>query len=302
MKIRSELSLFNGMGCGRIALGQLGIECEKHYSSEIEKKPIEIVQHNYPDTIQLGDINNWREWNINWSTIDLIMAGSPCQGFSIVGSRLNFDDPRSKLFFVFIDILNHVRKLNPGVRFLLENVKMRKDCQAIISAFTRVEPVNINSSKFTAQERQRLYWFNWDIAEIVDKNILFSGVIDWKKDRWFNILPWSLKEWGGKLKVDSLRTCINKKSFTLTTSKSHPHNHYLNADRTMMTKLTAEEAEILQGVPSGFTSCVAKTHAFKALGNGWNIPTIKHILSTMDTAKPTRQVDVVLDQLEFSFE
>ena len=119
------LSLFDGMSCGQIALKQLGIIPEKYYASEIDKHAIKQTQLNFPDTIQLGNVTKWKEWDIDWRSIDLILAGSPCQGFSFAGKQLAFDDPRSKLFFVFIDILNHIRSLNLDVLFLLENVNMK---------------------------------------------------------------------------------------------------------------------------------------------------------------------------------
>ena len=154
------LSLFDGMSCGQIALKQLGVNILKYYASEIDKYAIAQTQFNFPDTIQLGSVENWRSWNIDWKSIDLILAGSPCQGFSFAGKQLAFDDPRSKLFFVFIDILNHIRKLNPNVKFLLENVDMKRKHMKIISDYCGVFPVNINSNLVSAQNRNRWYWTN----------------------------------------------------------------------------------------------------------------------------------------------
>ena len=120
------LSLFDGMSCGQIALKQLGIIPEAYYASEIDKHAIKQTQLNFPDTIQLGNVTKWKEWDIDWKSIDLVLAGSPCQGFSFAGKQLAFDDPRSKLFFVFIDILNHIRSLNPDVLFLLHKQLVMK--------------------------------------------------------------------------------------------------------------------------------------------------------------------------------
>ena len=100
MKVRNVLSLFDGISCGRVALERAGIEYENYYASEIDKFPIKVAQDNFPDTIQLGDVKGWREWDL--ADIDLIIGGSPCQGFSFAGKQLNFDDPRSKLFFDFV--------------------------------------------------------------------------------------------------------------------------------------------------------------------------------------------------------
>ena len=157
MSTINVLSLFDGISCGQVALERAGIKVDKYYASEIDKNVIKVTQHNYPNTIQLGDVSSWKEWNIDWSSIDLVMGGSPCQGFSNAGKGLNFEDPRSILFFVFVDILNHIKKLNPNVKFLLENVKMKKEWKDIISSFMGVEPVFINSALVSAQNRQRLY-------------------------------------------------------------------------------------------------------------------------------------------------
>jgi site-specific DNA-cytosine methylase len=133
LKKMNVLSLFDGMSCGQIALERAEIKINKYYSSEIDKHAIKVTQANYPDTIQLGDIKLWREWKIDWSSIDLVMGGSPCQGFSFSGKQLNFEDPRSKLFFEFAEILSNVKQHNPNVKFLLENVKMKKEYEEIIN-------------------------------------------------------------------------------------------------------------------------------------------------------------------------
>jgi len=155
------LGLFDGISCGQVALERAKIKINNYYASEIDKYAIQITQKNYPNTIQLGDINNWKNWNIDWANIDLLIGGSPCQGFSFAGKQLNFDDERSKLFFVYVDILNHIKKLNPNVKFLLENVKMKDEYRNIISELLGVKPIKINSSLLSAQNRIRLYWCNW---------------------------------------------------------------------------------------------------------------------------------------------
>lgn len=173
----NALSLFDGISCGRVALERAGIDVNNYYASEIDKYAITVSQSNYPDIIRMGDINNWQEWNIDWASIDLILAGSPCQGFSFAGKQLAFDDPRSKLFFVFVDILNHVKSLNPDVKFLLENVRMKKEYIEVINNCLGVEPILINSALVSAQNRQRLYWANWEIEQPDDKGILLKDII-----------------------------------------------------------------------------------------------------------------------------
>jgi len=148
------LSLFDGMSCGRIALDRLNIKVDNYYSSEIDKYAMKVSEANYPDIIQVGDITA-----LDLSTlpkIDLIMGGSPCQGFSFAGKQLAFDDPRSALFFEFVRC---VKELNPKY-FLLENVRMKKEYLDVISEQMGVEPICINSALVSAQNRVRYYWTN----------------------------------------------------------------------------------------------------------------------------------------------
>ncbi len=148
------LSCFDGISCGQVALERAGIEYENYYASEIDKPAIEVTQHNYPKTIQLGNVEDWESWNLE--NVDLIMGGSPCQGFSVVGKRLNFDDPRSKLFFTFADILKHYKPKY----WLYENVIMADDIRDAISEILGTQPVMIESADVSAQLRKRYYWSN----------------------------------------------------------------------------------------------------------------------------------------------
>lgn len=168
------LSLFDGKSSGRTACDLAGIGVNKYYSSEVDKYANMVSNALYPDIVRLGDVTNWREWLIDWASIELILAGSPCQGFSFAGKQLAFDDPRSALFFVFIDILNHIdsermKAGKPPVEFMLENVKMKKEHLAVISDLVGVEPVFINSALVSAQNRQRYYWCNWEVPQPEDR-------------------------------------------------------------------------------------------------------------------------------------
>ena len=154
------LSLFDGMSCGQIALRDMGVPINRYYASEIDKHAIKQTQLNFPDTIQLGDVEKWREWDIDWPSIDLLLAGSPCQGFSLGGKMLGHDDPRSRLYWVFLDILRHIQTYSPNVKFLLENVRMRTNDERQINESLGLMPVVINSSLVSAQNRVRLYWSN----------------------------------------------------------------------------------------------------------------------------------------------
>lgn len=178
------LSLFDGMSCGMLALKRAGIPVDTYYSSEIDRFAVAESTANFPEIIRLGDVTKWQEWDIPWGEIDLVLGGSPCQGFSSSGKGLNFEDPRSKLFFEYVNIVNHVKEHNPNVKFLLENVTMKKEWEAVITEYMGVKPVYINSADFTAQNRQRLYWCNWDIkpwtitTEVLQDIIEDESIVD----------------------------------------------------------------------------------------------------------------------------
>ena len=167
------LSLFDGMSCGMIALDRLGIKVDNYYASEIDKYAMQVSAANYPEIIQVGDITK-----LDLSTlpkIDLVMGGSPCQGFSLAGKQLAFDDPRSMLFFEFVKC---VKELNPKY-FLLENVKMKKEYLDIISEYMGVEPIFINSSLVSAQSRQRYYWTNIpNVEQPEERGIVLRDILE----------------------------------------------------------------------------------------------------------------------------
>ena len=159
------------MACGRIALERCGFDIEKYYASEIDKYAIEVAKANYPDIIHIGDV--CRVTAEDYQDIDLLMGGSPCQGFSFAGKKLNFDDPRSALFFEFVRILQEVRPKY----FLLENVRMKKEYQDIITEHLGVEPIMINSALVSAQNRVRLYWTNIpNVEQPEDRGIILRAV------------------------------------------------------------------------------------------------------------------------------
>ena len=187
------LSLFDGMSCGQIALDKLGIPVNKYFASEIDKYAIQIARKNYPDMIHVGDVKE--VWVTNsydgpigsascttgighegeTHKIDLLIGGSPCQGFSFGGKGLNFDDPRSKLFFEFDRLL---KALKPKY-FLLENVKMKKESEQVITDYLGVEPIEINSNLVSAQNRKRLYWTNIPMDGLPeDKGILLKDILE----------------------------------------------------------------------------------------------------------------------------
>jgi DNA (cytosine-5)-methyltransferase 3A len=187
--MKNVVSLFNGMNTGRQALENVGIKVDKYYSSEIKPYAIELTQHHFPDTIQVGDVTKWKEWDIDWKSIDLVLSGSPCQDLSAAGKHAGINGKKSSLFFVFVDILNHIKSLNPSVLFLQENVGSASKLDVgIMSRELGVYPVRINSKLLTAQLRDRYYWSNirtketmfdlvTDIPQPKDNGIMFKDII-----------------------------------------------------------------------------------------------------------------------------
>lgn len=192
MKIRNVLSLFDGISCGQLALKRAGIDFDIYYASEIDKNPIYITQYNFPNTIQLGDVEKWEEWDIDWDKIDLLIGGSPCTNLSIAGNREGLKGEESRLFYAYVAILNHIKKFNPSVKFLLENVEsMSDENKGIINSYLGCKPIMINSSLLSAQNRKRYYWVNWhlkkeglfgfpicDIPQPKDKGILLKDILE----------------------------------------------------------------------------------------------------------------------------
>jgi len=167
------LSLFDGYAGGLESLKRAGIKVDKYYASEVDKYAIQIAMKNHPEMIHLGDVTKWREWDIGKP--DVIIAGSPCQGFSFAGKQFNFNDERSKLFFDFVDILKHYKPKY----FLLENVKMKKEYQDVISKIIGVDPIEINSALVSAQNRKRLYWTNIiGVTQPEDRGIFLKDIIE----------------------------------------------------------------------------------------------------------------------------
>lgn len=175
------LSLFDGKSSGYTALELAGIPVTNYYSAEIDKYAIQVSQAIHPFQYRLGDVTKWREWELDWEKIDLVIAGSPCQGLSISGKQLGLDDPRSKLFYDFKDILNFIKSVNKDVIFMLENVELKgkvKESEKIISDYMEAYPVLINSALVSAQNRVRNYWTNLNVSQPEDKNILLGDILE----------------------------------------------------------------------------------------------------------------------------
>ena len=213
------LSLFDGMSCGRIALERAGIKVNNYFASEIDKYAIQVAKHNYPNMQHIGDVTQVKA--IELPKIDILIGGSPCQGFSFAGKQLNFEDPRSKLFFEFVRMLNEIRETNPEVLFLLENVKMKKEFQDIITQHLGVEPVEINSNLVSAQNRKRIYWTNIvQLTQPKDKGMFLKDIVHENNDEVLNIqVPnFNVNPSGNGMNGD-VYSIEKDKSLTLTTNK-----------------------------------------------------------------------------------
>lgn len=260
------LSLFDGMSCGQIALERCGIEVDNYFASEIDKYAIQVAKKNYPDTVHIGDVTKVKAEDL--PKIDLLIGGSPCQGFSTAGKELNFDDPRSKLFFEYVRLLKECKPKH----FLLENVSMKKEFRDIISLHLGVEPVMINSSMFTAQNRPRYYWTNLAIGKVEDAGITLKDAIGVSRVGQPQPFPRNYKQLGLK-RFERMEYRTDGKSNAVITNKTKNQCETQNGTRC----LSVTECEVLQGVPVGYTESAAETHRYKMLGNGWTVPVIEHI-------------------------
>jgi DNA-cytosine methyltransferase len=205
------LSLFDGMSCARIALDRLGLQVNNYYACEIDKYAIQVSTANYPDIQQIGDITAIKA--DDYPNIDLLIGGSPCQGFSFAGKQLAFDDPRSKLFFEFVRVL---REVKPKY-FLLENVRMKQEHQDVISEHLGVKPIKINSALFSAQSRNRFYWTNIPLNEIPeDRGIVLADILE---EVPFGEMPnYLANHWGGEPRADKVKGVTDPKANCLTAS------------------------------------------------------------------------------------
>lgn len=290
------ISLFDGISCGLQALKNIGFTNVKYFASEIEPNAIKVSEYNHPEIIRLGDVRTVKinngfiesengKWRLGdddyYQRIDLILAGSPCQGFSFAGNELNFNDPRSALFFEFVRIKQEIENYQGSVDFLLENVKMREEFETVITDYMKTWPVKINSKAFTAQNRERYYWSSFlpttiygkkDIKDLENSPKLldileekdYIGVWTWP--RGYNK--------GGTRLVDKM-PCI--------TTSSWQHNFLVEKENGERRKFTPIECERAQGLPDNYTKGISDNQRYKVLGNGWTVPVIEKILQNMLT-------------------
>lgn len=299
MKGINVLSLFDGMSCGQIALDKLGIKVDKYFASEIKESAIKVTQSNYPDTIQLGNILNIKGSEL--PKIDLLIGGSPCQDFSSANKvRKGLDGDKSGLFYEYIRLL---RETEPRY-FLLENVRMKKEHQDIISEELGVEPVVIRSELVSPQLRYRLYWTNIPIiGQIEDRGILLNDIlIDGYSDRDKSraLLESDSRPLSTPIKMchryfnTGFTTLIFKSEEHFTEIKQHFDTHFKGRSAKEIDLLiegmdlslydgvrymTNREREFCQTVPRGYTDVVSQNEAASLLGDGWTVDVIKHIFN-----------------------
>ena len=365
------LSLFNGISGLHLACDKAGIKVDNCYYSEIDEYANQVTEKQYPNDVPLGDVTKWREWNIDWSSIDLVGAGFPCQAWSVAGQQQGDKDERGMLFWTTLEIIAHVLKHNPKAKFLMENVKMKKDFEEYITHHTTqalgyVEKTLINSALVSAQNRNRYYWTNFEVTQPNDKGVLLKDIIEYGNvdrdksycidanyhkggnlEQYFNksrrqlVFGGAIRgrynkdgstsqrlELNGTEKTNSLTTvqkdnvvvirpasivgrrlnergvrddynkdvaitqCLqvkhkNEKTGCLTTVgkdnvlSTEPPGRYpdiYNRCDISYRKLTPIECERLQTLPDNWTDCISNTQRYKAIGNGWTIDVITHIL------------------------
>ena len=303
------LSLFDGISTGQYCLKDLGYDIETYYASEIEESAISITQYNYPNTIQLGDVNKWKEWDIDWSSIDLLIGGSPCTDLSIIRvgqqeEREGLEGAKSGLFYRYVEILKHLKSVNPNVKFLLENnFGMPQRDEDIITNLMGVSPIMLDAADFSAQTRKRLFWTNIpnveqpkSKSELVIKDIV-EPADDVDSKYWYNYEYTFNGEDKNPIctlhincfKMGKRVSNLNSKCYTLTcVNGGYTHKKVHQAGRNR--KMTPLEYERCQSLPDNYTKFGMKdgkvikmsdTPRYNACGNGWNANVIKHILKNI---------------------
>ena len=282
------LSLFDGISCGQVALNRAGMTVEKYFAAEVDSKATSVAHKNFPETISLGDVKNWRDWHIPWGKIDLILAGSPCQGFSSAGEKRGFDDVRSSLFFVFLDILEYARLQNPQVHFLLENVNMKTQWLTFIDEAVGVGGVRINSSLVSAQLRERVYWTSWPIVPPEDSGKDLNDLVG---PRWWSPNKKSYCIDANYFKSSNFKQFFFKCRRQMVFPKGYDPRHGLteenanermHEDGMMWRLLTCEEVEEMQGLPKSYTEGIPKTSRYHALGNGWTVGVVSSLFEQLE--------------------
>jgi len=304
MKKIKVLSLFNGMNCIGLALSNLGVKFEL-YAAEIDKHANKVSNALFPHTINLGDVKTVKPSEL--PAFDLVVAGSPCQGFSKAGNQLNFEHPKSILFFEFVRILNECKVINPNLYFLLENVEMKKTWESIISKYMGIDPIKINSKLLCAQSRPRVYWTNINkktdnlfsfpccgIPQPRDKNIFLKDVLESKevKRKYFcNSKQFVFATDQNRIKKKYTQINGDKAICLLARSYANWCGDYVHdGNINRLRQLTEKECMRLQTIPQWAIDRIQSmldndeiksAQIYKMLGNGWTVDVIAHILGFM---------------------
>lgn len=299
----NTLSLFNGMSVGRMALEALGIT-GTYYSSEIDKYAVQASNALYPDTVQLGDVTKWREWNIDWSSIGLVTGGFPCQAWSMAGKQLGDRDERGMLFWVMLDIMKHVKYHNPKAHFMIENVKMKKEFEQYITTHTEnalghVHKILINSALVSAQNRNRYYWTSFKVEQPEDKGIFLKDILSpfvhekfYVSERQLARIDLSKVSNHGGCRVcfqspgqDAVKSeCLMARDYKGVSGKQFFTAAMVNG---RLRKLTPREYMRLQTIPEHHIDTllgaeISNTQLYKMTGNAWTMEVVKHILNSIN--------------------
>ena len=273
------LSLFDGMSCGQIALERANINVDTYYASEVDKYAMKVAMKNYPNTIQVGSVTNV----VGSGHIDLLIGGSPCQNFSFAGNREGMSTKdkieiltlehylelkaegyefvgESYLFWEYVRVLKDIQKVNPNVKFLLENVRMTKKWKDLISSILGVEPININSSLVSAQSRNRLFWTNIpNVSQPADKGLVITDILDSDAEFTDEYPKWLDMDFGGKPRKSHVALRTNKaECLAKTMYKGHTRSYCKNIIGDVH-KYNRNELERLQTVPVDYTDGVSFT-------------------------------------------
>ena len=278
------LSLFDGMSCGQIAINKLGIKYDNYFASEIDKWAMQITKKNYPNTIHIGDVRDVKGEDL--PQIDLLIGGSPCQSFSNAGNGKGFEG-KSGIFWEYVRLLKEV---NPKY-FMLENVRMKKEWQDVITEALGVEPIMINSSLVSSQNRPRFYWTNIPgIGQPEDKGLVTRDVLEKDEDvdpayqLTTTALAYMDRERNGKSRWNYHKNPLDGKAACVVAGYAKMAGFavldYRNSGKPCR-RLTPRECERLQTVPDDYTEGVSKTQRYLMIGNGWTVDVITHILSYM---------------------
>lgn len=286
------LSLFDGISCGHIAFEKAGIKINKYYASEIEQNAINITQFNYPNTIQLGDINDI-DFTKFIGKIDIIIGGSPCQDLSIAkANREGLKGKKSCLFYKFVEA---VRVIKPKYFLLENNNSMMQEAKEIITKEMGVEPIMINSNIFSAQNRKRLYWTNIPIQELPEdkgiklKDVIESGSVDREKalclTRRYSGFSGSQSYLCRRYFGKSFGQAVFEGDINLIKNKWKENPYFTDEEleKKIIRPMTCLECERLQTLPENYTQCIdSELRRKEAIGNGWTVDVIAHIFKGIE--------------------